>query len=163
MQNCPNFWMNILFHIFCQIFAKLFAKKTWRGAWQIWNLACKTVRSGRDKKLKLLFCQTSPSWSKYLQILFSIFSIKQIFGEVFISHVQLVLKIFITSCLFLIELLLVLSKICWLKGLQSTCTEICKRKWKCTSNIFVWTKWTERKWDMKIEFSYWHFPKEEAA
>ena len=31
MQNCPNFRMNIQFHIFCQIFAKLFAKKTWRG------------------------------------------------------------------------------------------------------------------------------------
>ena len=34
--------------------------------------------------------------------------IKRIFGEFFTSHIQLVLNIFITSCLFLIELLLFL-------------------------------------------------------
>ena len=32
MQNCPNFRMNIWFHIVCQIFAKLFAKNVNGGS-----------------------------------------------------------------------------------------------------------------------------------
>ena len=57
-----------------------------------------------EKKVLIAFCSTSLSWRKYLPNIFTIFFIKRIFGEVFTIYVQLVLNIFITSCLFLIEL-----------------------------------------------------------
>ena len=35
-------------------------------------------------------------------------------------------------------------------GLQSTRTQICKRQWKCNSNISVWNKLTWTKWLLKL-------------
>ena len=50
-------------------YLRSYLQKTRRGGvWQIWNLACKAVRSCREKKFKIAFCQTSPSWSTYLNI-----------------------------------------------------------------------------------------------
>ena len=39
-ENCPNFRMNIWFHIFCQIFAKLFTKNVKGGSdkYEIWHV-----------------------------------------------------------------------------------------------------------------------------
>ena len=62
---------------------------------------------------------------------------QRVFGEVFTIHVQLVLNIFVTSCLFpdwivigpIVNLLTL--------GLQSTRTQICERNRKFISNIFV--------------------------
>ena len=96
MQKCPNFIRNFWFKFFCQIFAKLLAKKrrVGEGVWRVWNLVCKAVW----KKLKIAFLSEEPFME---QISFTICIIKQIFGEVFISHIQLVLNIFIISCLFI--------------------------------------------------------------
>ena len=91
MQKCPNFIRNFWFKFFCQIFAKLLAKKrrVGEGVWRVWNLVCRAVW----KKLKIAFLSEEPFME---QISFTICIIKQIFGEVFISHIQLVLNIFIT-------------------------------------------------------------------
>ena len=50
-----------------------------------------------EKKLKIAFLSEEPFME---QISFTICIIKQIFGEVFISHIQLVLNIFVTPCPF---------------------------------------------------------------
>ena len=91
MQKCPNFIRNFWFKFFCQIFAKLLAKKrrVGEGVWRVWNLVCKAVW----KKLKIAFLSEEPFMD---QISFTICIIKQIFGEVFTSHIQLVLNIFVT-------------------------------------------------------------------
>ena len=68
MQNCPNFSIDICFHIFCYIFAKFFAKKCQGEVWQVWNLVCSAGRSCREKKVhNTIF--VSP-WSKYLPNIF---------------------------------------------------------------------------------------------
>ena len=52
-----------------------------------------------EKKVQNSFnCQTSPSRSKYLLNIF--YHLFRLLGKVLISHIQLILKIFITSCLF---------------------------------------------------------------
>ena len=50
-------------------------------------------------------------------------------------------------------------------GLQSTRTQICKRKRKCLSNISVWNKWSSRKWDLKLDFpiNIFHKRKQHSA
>ena len=154
MQNCPNFRRKIWFHIICQIFAKSFAKKRERGSdkYEIWcveQLSCaeKTAQNS-------IFVRPAGQGANIVQIFITIFIWRVFFLATF--NWSSTYSLHLVS--FLIELLLVLLWICWLMGLQSICTQICKRKWECISNIFVWNKW-----DMKIEFSYWHFPKEEAA
>ena len=91
MQKCPNFIRNFWFKFFCQIFAKLLAKKEGWGResdeYEIWCV------KQFEKKLKIAFLSEEPFME---QISFTICIIKQIFGEVFISHIQLVLNIFIT-------------------------------------------------------------------
>ena len=52
-----------------------------------------------EKKVQSSFiCQTSPSRSKYLLNIF--YHLFRLLGKVLISHIQLILKIFIPSCLF---------------------------------------------------------------
>ena len=82
-------YLNIWFHIFCQIFVKIVAKNV--------NLVCRAVRLFLKKNFKIAFFSEQPSWSKYLLNIFY-----QFFHQTNIwrGHIQLVLKIFITSCLF---------------------------------------------------------------
>ena len=93
LQKCPNFIGNFLFRLFCQIFAMLFAK-TWRGLgsdkYEVW-----CVEQFEKNAQNSIFVRPFME-----QISFTICIIKQIFGKVFISHIQLVLKIFVTSCPF---------------------------------------------------------------
>ena len=97
--HCPNFRMNISLHILCQIFAKLFTKyaKEWSDKYEIWHIK----QLDHAKKVQnSFFVRTALHGANIFQIFFTIFFIKRIFGEVFTSHVQLVRKIFITSCFF---------------------------------------------------------------
>ena len=67
MQNCPNFSIDICFHISCHIFAKLFAKnvKVESDKYEIWCV----VQVGRAEKKVHNSIFVSP-WSKYLPNIF---------------------------------------------------------------------------------------------
>ena len=97
MQKCPNFIMNIRFPIFCQIFAKLFAKNMKGGQTSMYSLVCRAARAAEKKVQNSIFVRPALHGANIFQISFTICIIKQIFGEVFISHIQLVLNIFVTS------------------------------------------------------------------
>ena len=133
MQKCPNFIMNIWFRIFCQIFAKLFAKNV-KGGFGKYEILCADQLGRAEKKVPIAFLSNQPF-------------MEQISSKYLLPSVS--------SNRYLAKFLLV--------GLQSTRTQIYRRKRKCISNILVWNKWTLRKWDLKLEFSYWQFPTEDAT
>ena len=62
--------------------------------YEIW---CVEQLGRAKKKFKIAFLSDQPFME---QISFTICIIKQIFGEVFISHIELVLNIFVTFCPF---------------------------------------------------------------
>ena len=100
MQNCPNIETNIWLLIFCQIFAKLFAKNVKGGSDknEIW---CVEQLDRAEKKTQnSIFVRPALHGANIFQISFTICIVKQIFGEVFISNIQLVLNVSVTSCPF---------------------------------------------------------------
>ena len=118
------------------------------GGSDVWNLVCRAVQVVPRKKVNSIIALHGEN---IFQIFFNIFFIKQIIGK-FLPHLTGSQHIHHILSFLLIELLLVLMKICWLLGLQSTHTQKYERKWKLIS-IFVWYKWTQRRWDLKLEFS----------
>ena len=96
MQKCPDFRMKLWFRIFCHIFSKLFAKNVKGGSdnYEIW---CVEQLNRAEKKVQnSIFVRPALHGANIFQISFTICIIKQIFGEVFTSHIQLVLNIFVT-------------------------------------------------------------------
>ena len=79
---------------------KVICKKREGGSdkYEIW---CVEQLGRAEKKVQnSIFVRPALHGANILQISFTICIIKQIFGEVFTSHIQLVLNIFITSCPF---------------------------------------------------------------
>ena len=102
MQNCPNSRKNIWFHMFCQIFAE----ESEGGVWRVRNLVCREVRSCQENFLIYSIFVRPALYGAIFNISYQFFHQTNIWqGST--SHIQLVLNIIITSCLFLIELLLV--------------------------------------------------------
>ena len=100
MQKGPNFRMNIWFRIFCHIFAKLFAKNV-KGGSEKYEIWCVEQLGRAEKKVQnSIFLRPALHGANIFQISFTICIIKQIFGEIFISHIQPVLNIFVKSCPF---------------------------------------------------------------
>ena len=68
------------------------------------NGACQQLGCADKKVQNSFFVRPTVHGANIFKILFTIFFVKQIFGEAFTSHIQLVLNIFITFYFFLIEL-----------------------------------------------------------
>ena len=125
MQKCPNFRrINIWFHKFCQINAEIFAKKCEWGSDKYEIYCVEQLGRTEKKKLKIAFLSDQPLReqisSKYL--LPSLSSNE--------SLARFLLATFNWSSTFSSH-----PVFCWLMGLQSTRTKICKSKRKCISNI----------------------------
>jgi len=82
-------------------YLRSYLPKNWRGGMTNMKLVCRAVRSCREKKAQnSFFCQTSPSWSRYLPNICSPLFHQTDIWRGFYCHLQLVLKIFVISCLF---------------------------------------------------------------
>ena len=101
-QNCPNFRMNIWFHIVCQIFAKLFKKKHEGGEgsdkyeiWHVWQL------DHVEKKVHNSFFVRP---ANIFQMFFTIFFIERVFGGHYLprstgpQYIHYILSIFRLNC-----------------------------------------------------------------
>ena len=116
--------------------------------------------SCREEEFIITFLSDQP----FMEQISSNYSLPPLTSNRYLERVLLAtFNKFIKSCLFFIELLMVFMKNCWLMSLESTRTQVQKRKQKWTSNIIVWKKLTWGKSDLQFQFSYWQFPTEETA